>query len=695
MIDPQHFDKELDQLVSNQDFESIERIATDKQAKDLWPHQKKRLCELLLTHGKELMLQQDRRALGILNAAASHAGEDALIWMVLADAYGVRKENVRCLNLSLDAYEKAYQLGDHSFALHWKWGQAALRLGRLLREEEPFQRAEEKFRQAEGVGEEIRDSKFFWNYGEVWASLGKFSGEAADYRKACQMFDKAGSLGEDSPGFWSSWGRAEFELGKIIGDISCYEEAARLYQNGVMSDSQDYASWRGVAATYARLFQLGAQGKDYDAAVLGFQEASRLDAGQIDLWVEWGSLEVLAGKIFHDPANFDVAITKFNQAAAIDPNDPVVLSRWAEALMCLGGEGEQLELLRQAEEKVMLSLEIQPENAEIWGILGNCLNELGSYFGDESYYFEAMDKFEYALTLDSNHPLLWYGLALSFYAVGELSGDVMMIEKAVELLPKVMLCGGHPHPKFWNDWGVALMRLGEASQNPKYFMAAREKFEEALGKGEIKPGEAGELEEIEVDDEYLYNYGCCLDFLGDFSEDGNEYELAVEVLKRVLEINPDFTPAFYNLGLAYSHLGEVSHEMNLFEQSVHYFQLAEKVDSEDDQLYHDWGVSLLHMAQMAKEEHHSERAEELIHETESKFMHSLKLGNLQAYYHLACLYSIVGQYELALHHLEKGAQNKALPRIEDLLEDEWLEKLREQPIFQHFISHLSQKEEEE
>jgi len=44
-----------------------------------------------------------------------------------------------------------------------------------------------------------------------------------------------------------------------------------------------------------------------------------------------------------------------------------------------------------------------------------------------------------------------------------------------------------------------------------------------------------------------------------------------------------------------------------------------------------------------------------------------------------------------MHFLEKAEQAGALPSLDDMLHDEWLENLVETPSFRHFISHISSK----
>ena len=69
-------------------------------------------------------------------------------------------------------------------------------------------------------------------------------------------------------------------------------------------------------------------------------------------------------------------------------------------------------------------------------------------------------------------------------------------------------------------------------------------------------------------------------------------------------------------------------------------------------------------------------------------MQSAKLGYTEAYYHLAALYSLSCEYEKAILFLNKCVTFDALPPLDDILEDEWLENLRHTEIFQTFFERL-------
>ncbi len=82
---------------------------------------------------------------------------------------------------------------------------------------------------------------------------------------------------------------------------------------------------------------------------------------------------------------------------------------------------------------------------------------------------------------------------------------------------------------------------------------------------------------------------------------------------------------------------------------------------------------------------------ELYMDAEYKITQAGLFGNEHAYYYLACLYSILGRTYEAMELMYQSFYAKALPPIDDLLDDDWLENLRATPAFSQFLSVLEAK----
>jgi tetratricopeptide (TPR) repeat protein len=124
--------------------------------------------------------------------------------------------------------------------------------------------------------------------------------------------------------------------------------------------------------------------------------------------------------------------------------------------------------------------------------------------------------------------------------------------------------------------------------------------------------------------------------------------------------------------------------LDLFEEAIDLFYLLAKEDEEDELLYNEWGLALLNIAQLVEDPHQPEKAASHREEAEAKFMHALSLGSSHALYNLACLYSMTGHLDLSISYLEKAKKANALPCLDDLMNDEWLENLRSTDAFKLF-----------
>ena len=78
-------------------------------------------------------------------------------------------------------------------------------------------------------------------------------------------------------------------------------------------------------------------------------------------------------------------------------------------------------------------------------------------------------------------------------------------------------------------------------------------------------------------------------------------------------------------------------------------------------------------------------------DAELKLTQAIKAGNLQGYYQLACLFSLLEQPDKSLSFLMKTESFQALPPIDELLEDDWLENLRSSSSFRDFLHFLERK----
>ena len=89
----------------------------------------------------------------------------------------------------------------------------------------------------------------------------------------------------------------------------------------------------------------------------------------------------------------------------------------------------------------------------------------------------------------------------------------------------------------------------------------------------------------------------------------------------------------------------------------------------------------------------SSEARSIFANAEQKFQQAIALGSMMALYHSACLYACMNNIPNALIYLERAEQKNALPVVEDILNDTWLDSLRNQPGYRALIGRLMNKKD--
>ena len=251
----------------------------------------------------------------------------------------------------------------------------------------------------------------------------------------------------------------------------------------------------------------------------------------------------------------------------------------------------------------------------------------------------------------------------------------------------VLESGGEDSLHLYSNWASALLRLGEVSEQESPIEASTHMFELALRTGE-KMYLGGETPTDSFLD-CLYSYGCALDYLGDYSQEYYYYEKAVHTLSSVLIARPDHPNARYNLAICLSHLGETTQDIEPLRKAIDLFVLLTQEDPEDETAWQEWGLALVHLAEILQDPGRPEESQSLLKDAESKLLQAAALGHSRAYYYLACVHSLLQNKEIALFHLQRAAQEKSLPSLKQLAEEEWLDPLRDETAFHSLLAELS------
>lgn len=642
-------------------------------------YEKNELAMQYLIEGETCLLKGDLHALHHFECASILDPSSPDLWYRQGLAffeYGMEKGKENSLLVAGKNFKMATSL-DPEMGQAWQaWGNVLFELGKFYCEHHYFLEAKEKLQQAISIHHEPL-AELYWDYALVWVEIAEHSGEAVDVRMAIEAFLTAeGHMEKVYPEFCQDFGNAYLQLGLLINDSRLLSLAVDQFKKATQIFPSCEA-WAALAHAHTELYINTMDEEHFTKAHEAYQETLNHDPKDADMWVHWAQLLGESGRLNKDIRKLRQSIDKCIKAHSLLPKDIEVISQWVESLSFLGVFTGRLDYLIEAEEKVHKATDEFGDDPDLWFAHAICLGCYGQYYRDVEYFDLAIEKAQQGLTFDKNHAELWHALAYFHGEIGKILDDPDMLEhasrfyaRAAELKP---LC-----PSLTFDHAVCLMKLAEFLNDQKLLQESLNLFEATLN---------AQKDALLHHPNWLFEYACALDLMGDYKEEESVYIRAIEIFQHVLLIDPDFKDIQFRIGLCFSHLAELTLEHSFFQRAINYFRLAAAQDEENSQMWLEWGLTLIFLAHQSFDTNPSN---EFYLKSEQKITKAGQLGNQQAYYHLACLYSLMERYSEAFTLIVKAQKLEVLPPLEEILQDDWLEGLRATQEFSHFISLLEE-----
>lgn len=587
------------------------------------------------------------------------------------------------LKRAKDAFQKVVKLSPSHIKGWILLAEAHLKMGVLKDDLSALESAKKAFSEAERLSLASQKKLFvkdLWDFGLCLYLIGKHSEEAIDLKQARDRFEEAYTRGLSEPAFLLDYGTVLGELGVLVGREELLVEAVSLLEKSIEQSSDSPSAWLRLACIYKILYFLTGDVVYFEKADAGFVSAARLSAEPLVLWLNWGQLLLLEGKTTKDEELIGDSREKLEKALLLKKTDPYLLACYADAVMHLAILQESFELFKEAEACFLESLKKDPLFPDAICLLGQLYIHLGKYLGDPIHLQKAIDQFRIGISSYPESFHFWHGLATAHFAMGELKNEEKYFERAAKYSGHAVAIGGDL-PQIWNDWGIALMKWGEASQESTYIALAVQKFENAITS-------SGRKSDMPPDPEWFYNLGSCLDWLGDFEMNPEHFERSISVLTKLLEQFPEMIQASYNLGLAYYHLGDTLGEVEPLEKSIELLESVVKRDEEDDAALADLGITYLTLGDILLESASAEKGRSSLERAELFLRKALSLGSVRVNYFLACLHALKGEEEAAIDYLRRAKKGGSLPSYDDLQEDSWLDSIRHTAAFQEFMKGI-------
>lgn len=595
--------------------------------------------------------------------------------------FSSHRGNEKTLLLASKRFKSAVKLQPSFFEGWHAFGNALFLLGKTTEEHHYFLEAQKKYKKAlsicKGQADDIL-ADLYHSFGSVCQKIAERSKEPSDFIEAIEAYEKALSYQEiQTTDFWHEYGFANLHLASRLNDLRYFNQGIFCFKNGVSLSISSFDSWHHLANALKTLYNFTHDEDHYTQANECYATAAHLNSKDVNLWTNWATLLKDSGILIKDVKRLYAAVEKCHKAHCAQDLHIPSLCIWIEALSYLGLLTDKVSLIHDAHNKVIMLAQEQtsPDILHAYGINLFCF---GKYYNDLDYYYQAIEKFQEGLSLDRTLHKLWHSLAYSYTRAALIDEDETdCFDKAHRFYQKAIALQGNS--LYYYNYGYSLYKFGELHQNEQALKIASEYFEMALYL---------QKDAVYLHPDWLFYYGLTLDQLAGFNDDIQLYTQSLELLNHVLIIDPEHPKVHYNLALVYTHYAEISSEALAYQKALYHYKLAFKKEEENDQLILDWAISLASYGDFVE---NMQDKLYFLKEAEFKMMQSAKLGNIHAYYHLACIYSLLNEPVKSLYFLKKAEIFDALPTVDELFEDDWLENLRKTEFFQDFLSYLETK----
>lgn len=634
-------------------------------------------CLIRFELDEALKLFDDALQLSPLSAALYMRQGSALL------SYGKGKGKEKTLLLACKKFRQATVLDKDLFSAWHLWGKALYLLGICFEEKHFLLSAKDKILIAEALSSSenaATQGELFFDIARVKYSLAQHSKEPIDWQESIGYFEKALEHSSSLSGaFWDEHGMACFDLFKVLGDIKLLVRAIQYFKASITKGSSTHhLGWKHLAQALSSLYDYTHDDEHFVQASDLYLAAEHIFPSDASLLIDAALMQVQSARRCYEEKKVLSAIDKCQRVFDTDPSNMHAQLLWAEALCLIGEKTDTLEPLLEGQNKIDLLGDTVDNDPMLLLCYGNCLSSLAKYYDDVDLFYLAIEKYQAALSMDRTLCSHWHAIGMSYIEISTRLHDSDSIEKAIKFFAKALNID--PRNSYYSyELAAALSRLGEYKASPQHLERAIEQFEWTLSL---------QKNAYYCHPDWLFSYAKTLDLFGDFHEEESHYVKALELLAHILIANPSYALAHHQMGLSFCHLAQLTNHMDHFYKALQHFKIAAKQAEDSDILLVDQAITLIHIGLLCHD-----RAEAEVHfaDAEVKLIQAAKEGCLAAYYPLACLYSIQNKFPQSLFFLEKADTYNALPPLEEILEDDWLDGVKSSSEWKDFFLKIENK----
>ncbi len=388
--------------------------------KNLAKDKKKKLASELLSKAEDLLLKEDLSAIKFFNEAAQLDPTNPLIWYRQGLAffeYGSSSNNEKAYHLASKNFKIAVSLDSEIFDFWWAWGNVLFVLATSKDENHYFLEAKKKFKHAIGLSKNQNEdilSELYWDYGLILTHISDHSGEAIDLKQAIEAFQKSIIHQNDpSAAFFYDYGNAYLKMGYLINETNIYLQAIDYFKLAIEKSKKYIDASVATAQAYTQLY-INTLNEDYfNLANKHFEISIEINPLDSEIWLDWANILAESGKLNKDTKKLRACIEKCIRAHRRNKQNHLVIGTWVEALSLLGAYTNRLDLIIEAESKIMKATDLYSDESDLWFSAGICQKAFSIYYSDFDYDYFAIDKFQIGLSLDRTNAELWFEIASS------------------------------------------------------------------------------------------------------------------------------------------------------------------------------------------------------------------------------------------------------------------------------------------
>lgn len=668
--------------VKRRDWACLEPYFEKDQWSELNTSDQQLLADLLIRQAREQLLRSDQEAFKTLKKATTIAPNNAELLYKQAK-YLLESapffEHTSLLYLALESISSAIQIKPYNSKYFRLKAHIFLELFQVKNEASCFQESLVNYEKAKSLT--TQNSSYYyevlWDEAWAWIRCAEHSGEAYEYFQALSVFKKCADNLNINKHFLHDWGLCSLRLGTLINDMDYLKQAASLLLRAAEIDSTEISCWLLLGATYKNLYLSSMNPNYIEKGNATYRKAAELNPNRIPTWISWGNFYLAAGRITRNSDYLRIAIEKFEESLDLDHYNLKARCCKAKAYALWGALEDNIDYLKEAEKEANMACRQSEDSFEVFHANAYVAYCFGSYYDDRKYYEKSMQYYRRAMKQESRHSFVWYDYGMLYMAIGEHLLDESYIEYAMDCFHKAIRLQGLA--VFWQDLAIAELKFAEFTGEEEYYEKAIESFEKSMML-------VGNPRDIQT--EWLYNYGCALDFLGDVKTEVVYYEKAVEILQRVVSLDPEYLNARFNLAISLVHSGDAKSEINDFAKAIEQFQFIIRKTPDDEQAWLEWGVALLCLSQLIGDLLPQSCPDKILIDAEEKLKTAASLGNIQAYYYLGCRYALEFEVDQAIQFLLLAQKHQGLPPLDEIVNDEWLINLQNQESFKSFLDSL-------